>query len=209
MNFERSNQWSKELKYLITKSAKKIYQYAREIIKDIDTMLLLPMKQNQSLNYDRLFECVACINRSKWIEERKGVENGKLMEDVKKKMMNHVKEIQVSSRQLMLNVNQPDHVEQAYQILIHFEKMCRLEEIIPDLTNCRKDVNGQIQSEIRAILSAIGNEYLLEKRGVSYQKDIHECLIKLKTYSDNLSLFLQKISFPVKKNSCRKSETRN
>jgi len=151
-------------------------------------MLPLLYKQDESFNHDRLFECVDCVSRSKWIEERQPERerNNNLMDTVQEKLIIHLKELQLSTRYLELDLDHPDHLEQGRKIIVHLDKMRPLEEIIPEMTKYRKETSAQLEYALRATLSCIEEEYSLEKKGVSYQEEVKQNLMKLKLYADSL-----------------------
>jgi len=64
--------------------------------------------------------------------------------------------------------------------------MCRLEEIIPEMSKYRKVISSQLERAIRATLSVIEEQFSLEKYGVVSQDEIKQNLMKLKLYADSL-----------------------
>ncbi|ETN98397.1 hypothetical protein RFI_39113, partial [Reticulomyxa filosa] len=100
-----------------------IIGYVRDVHKDIELILPLLMKQDPSFDYNRLFECVSCIHRSKWIEERQEWRYGNLMDEVKNKLLLHLCELEQLSKYLELDIDHPDHLEQGRKIVEHLEKL--------------------------------------------------------------------------------------
>ncbi|ETO00628.1 hypothetical protein RFI_36812, partial [Reticulomyxa filosa] len=165
----------------------RIFGYVRDVHKDIELMLPLLMKQDLSFDYNRLFECIGCMNRSKWIEERQEGRGDNLMDAIKEKLMLHLCELKQSSTSLELDIDHPDHLEQGRKIVEHLEKLNRLESIIPEITNYHKEVGMKIEHAIRATVSTIEHEFSLERKNVHYQKEIKEQLKKLKVYTESLN----------------------
>ncbi|ETN99341.1 intracellular protein transport protein USO1, partial [Reticulomyxa filosa] len=165
----------------------RIFGYVRDVHKDVELMLPLLMKQDPSFDYSRLFECIGCVYRSKWIEERQEERGSNLMDAIKEKLMLHLCELKQSSKCLELDIDHPDHLEQGRKIVEHLEKLNRLESIIPEITNYHKEVGMKIEHAIRATVSTIEHEFSLEKRSVNYHKEIKEQLEKLKVYAESLN----------------------
>ncbi|ETN99157.1 hypothetical protein RFI_38324, partial [Reticulomyxa filosa] len=149
---------------------------------DIELMLPLLMKQDPSFDYNRLFECIGCVHRSKWIEERQEGRGDNLMDAIKEKLMLHLYELKQSSKYLELDIDHPDHLEQGRKIVEHLEKLSRLESIIPEIADHSKEVGMKIEYAIRATVSTIKHEFSLERRSVNCQKEIKEQLEKLKEH---------------------------
>ncbi|ETO03159.1 ATPase, partial [Reticulomyxa filosa] len=165
----------------------RIFGYVRDVHKDIELMLPLLMKQDPSFDYNRLFECIGCVHRSKWIEERQEGRGDNLMDEVKKKLILHLNELKQSSRCLELDIDHPNHLEQGRKIVEHLEKLSSLGSIIPEIANYHKEVGMKIEHAIRATVSTIKHEFSLERRSVHYQKEIKEQLEKLKVYVESLN----------------------
>ncbi|ETO04255.1 hypothetical protein RFI_33142, partial [Reticulomyxa filosa] len=165
----------------------RIFGFVRDVQKDVDVMLPLLIKQDPSFDYNRLFECVGCVSRSKWIVEKQGGESTELMDTIKEKLIAHLCELQQSCQHLELDLDHPDHLEQGRRVVSHLDKLRSLEAIIPEISNYRKDIDVQIERAIRATLSTIENEFSLEKKGVNYQREVKEQLVKLKVYAESLT----------------------
>ncbi|ETO01954.1 hypothetical protein RFI_35486 [Reticulomyxa filosa] len=65
----------------------RIFGYVRDVYKDVELMLPLLMKQDLSFDYNRLFERVGCMHRSKWIQERQEGRDDNLMDAIKEKLI--------------------------------------------------------------------------------------------------------------------------
>ncbi|ETO35047.1 hypothetical protein RFI_02028 [Reticulomyxa filosa] len=171
----------------------RIFGFVRDVQKDVDVMLPLLNKQDSSFDYNRLFECVGCVNRSKWIVEKQGSESTELMDTIKEKLIVHLCELQQSCQHLELDLDHPDHLEQGRKVVNHLDKLRNLEAIIPEISTYRKEVGVQIEHAIRATLSTIEDEYSLGKKDVNYQREIKEQLMKLKVYAENFENEIQKL----------------
>ncbi|ETO03541.1 ATPase, partial [Reticulomyxa filosa] len=101
----------------------RIIGYVRDVHKDIELILPLLIKQDPSFDYNRLFECVSCMHRSKWIEERQEWRYDNLMDEVKNKLLFHLCELEKASRYLELDIDHPDNLEQGHKIVEHLEKL--------------------------------------------------------------------------------------
>ncbi|ETO04468.1 hypothetical protein RFI_32928, partial [Reticulomyxa filosa] len=115
-----------------------------------------------------------------------GGRSNKLMDDLKNKIIFYLHELQQSCQHLEFDIDHPDHLEQGRKIITYFEKLRNLESIIPEISNYRKEVAIQIEHAIRATLSKIENDYSLQKKNESYQREIKEQLVKLKVYAESL-----------------------
>ncbi|ETO27642.1 purine NTPase, partial [Reticulomyxa filosa] len=157
----------------------KIFGFVRDVQKDVEIMLPSLFKQDPSFDYNRLFDCVVCVNQSKWIDERQEGGSSTLMNGLKNKIVSYLYELQKSSQHLELDIDHPDHLEQGRKIVNHFEKLRNLEPVIPEISNYRKEVAVQIEYAIRTTLSSI--------ESVNHQKEIKEQLMKLKVYAESLN----------------------
>ncbi|ETO00498.1 hypothetical protein RFI_36941 [Reticulomyxa filosa] len=155
----------------------RIFGYVRDIHKDVELMLPLLMKQDPSFDYNGFFECIDCVYRSKWIEERQEGRGDNLMDAVKEK--------------LILHLNELKPVEQIFRIGYRssrsFGARSQDKSIIPEIADHSKEVGMKIERAIRATVSTIEHEFSLEKRSANYQKEIKEQLKKLRVYAESLN----------------------
>ncbi|ETO18589.1 hypothetical protein RFI_18676, partial [Reticulomyxa filosa] len=154
--------------------------------KDVEVILSSLFKQDPSFDYNRLFDCVVCVDQLKWIDERKEG-NNKLMIDLKKNVESYLQELEQSYQYLEFDINHPDHLEQGRKIVSHLDKLRRLEDTIPEISTYRKSVSVRIEQAIKTTLLTIANEYSSEKKTVNYQREIKEQLVKLKVYAESLT----------------------
>ncbi|ETO31352.1 Helicase conserved domain containing protein, partial [Reticulomyxa filosa] len=165
----------------------RIFGFVRDVHKDIDVMLPSLLKQDSSFDYNRLFDCIVCVDQSKWIDERQGGRSNKLMDDLKNKIIFYLHELQQSCQHLEFDIDHPDHLEQGRKIITYFEKLRKLESIIPEISNYRKEVAVQIEHAIRTNLSSIEYDFSLNTNNICDQKEIKEQLVKLKMYAEQIN----------------------
>ncbi|ETO15909.1 hypothetical protein RFI_21454 [Reticulomyxa filosa] len=177
----------------------KIFSFVREVHKDVSMMLPLLFKQEESVDYSRLFECVLCVNRSEWIDERQEGGSSNLMNTVRDQLITHLCELEQSSQNLELDLDHPDHLEQGYKIVTHLSKLRRLEHILPEMTPLRQRAHMQLEQKIHMTLSMIQRDFaLVECENPLSQKQMQECLTQLKSYAQrirNANLYLQENNF--------------
>ncbi|ETN99130.1 hypothetical protein RFI_38352 [Reticulomyxa filosa] len=139
--------------------------------KDIDTILDSFNKPKVSFDYNRLYECVVCINQSEWIDERLRDGSSNLKETVKQILTLHLHELQQSSQELELDLDHPELLEEARNIFIHLGNLRRLEVIIPELAPFREKVSVPLEQSVRATLATIRREFALGTKNVpNYEK---------------------------------------
>ncbi|ETO05794.1 hypothetical protein RFI_31602 [Reticulomyxa filosa] len=150
-------------------------------------MLPLLFKQEESVDYSRLFECVLCVNRSEWINERQEGGSSNLMNTVRDQLTIHLCELKQSSQNLELNFDHHDHLEQGYKIITHLSKLRRLKQILPEMTPLRQRAHMPLEQKIHMTLSMIQHDFaLVECENPLSQKQMQECLTQLKSYTTYL-----------------------
>ncbi|ETO30347.1 hypothetical protein RFI_06773 [Reticulomyxa filosa] len=175
----------------------KIFGFVRDVQKDIDTILNSLNKPSVSFDYNRLYECVLCINQSEWIDERQEDGSSNLKETVKQKLTLHLHELQQLSEELELDLDHPELLKEARNIFTHLGNLRRLEVIIPKLAPFRQKVSILLEQSVRATLATIRREFALNTNVSNYEKTREE-LIRLKPCAEsiqNANSYLQKKKF--------------
>ncbi|ETO08112.1 hypothetical protein RFI_29278 [Reticulomyxa filosa] len=176
----------------------KINAFVREVQKDIDVILGSLNRQNVSIDYNRLYECVLCVSNSKWINERQEDDSGSLIDTIKQKLISHLHELQQLSQELELDLDHPEHFKDVRNVFAHLEHLRCLEAIIPELIPFRQKVAGPLEQSVRVTLATIRREFALEAKNVTNQKKMRESLIQLKLCAEDIratNLYLQKMEF--------------
>ncbi|ETO33241.1 hypothetical protein RFI_03866 [Reticulomyxa filosa] len=176
----------------------KINAFVREIQKDIDAILGSLNRQNVSIDYNRLCECVRCVSNSKWIDERQEDGSSSLMETIKQKLISHLHELQQLSQELELDLDHPEHFKDARNVFAHLGNLRRLEVTIPELTPFRQKAGGPLEQSVRAILATIRREFALEAKNVANQEKMKESLIQLRFCAEDIraaNSYLQEMKF--------------
>ncbi|ETO01343.1 hypothetical protein RFI_36099, partial [Reticulomyxa filosa] len=164
----------------------RIFAFVREVQSDINRMMSSLSKPNTTLDYNRLYECVLCVSRSNWINERHEGGTSNSMDVIKKSLISHLWELQQRSEELELDLDCCEQFDEAHKIIMHLEKLRRLEEVIPELTHHRQEIVCQLEQPIRDTLAAIQREFALEKKSATKQEEIKYNLIQIKSCTEGV-----------------------
>ncbi|ETO07885.1 hypothetical protein RFI_29507, partial [Reticulomyxa filosa] len=168
----------------------KINTFAREVQKDIDTIL-------GSLSTDKICQLIT-IDCMSWIDERQEDDSSNLIDIIKQKLKLHFYELQQSSQELEIDLDHPEHLKEARRIFNHLGNLRRLEMVIPEITPSRQRVSAQLEQSIQTTLAMIRREFALEAKNVANQEKMKESLIQLKLCAEDIhaaNSYLQKMEF--------------
>ncbi|ETO12050.1 hypothetical protein RFI_25326, partial [Reticulomyxa filosa] len=159
----------------VMKDLQKIKEWSKEHINCIITLMI--KYSDSSFDYNRFFDCINCVCQSNWTKEQEEGRND-LMEIIKERLLAYFDELQQSCQYLEMDLDHPEHFEQGHKIVTHLEKLRRLEQIIPEIVNYRRDISTRLECAIRSTLTTIKHEYSLEKKNVRFQEKTKEYLQK-------------------------------
>ncbi|CAF4737984.1 unnamed protein product, partial [Rotaria sp. Silwood2] len=119
----------------------KIVGNLRESKRNAEQLLKNLFEAARNVDYDELTKCLLSLNSAKWIEKYRPEDYSDVISDVKKKLIEHIKNMKVSIKDMTLDLEDYDKIDSAYKKVSEMNKMKCLEEIFSDITQHLEEVN--------------------------------------------------------------------
>ncbi|ETO08122.1 hypothetical protein RFI_29267 [Reticulomyxa filosa] len=100
-------------------------------------------------------------------------------------LTSHSQELQQFSEELELDLDHRNQLEEARKVIMHLEKLRRLEKIIPELAHLHQEIVS-IGTAYSRYIGYHSYEFALKKKSANEQEEIKHNLTQLKRYADDV-----------------------